>query len=342
LIEKTVGIHRERKIPEFPKQSFAEWMKRHKTDIRAGTKEKKKVAYFAGCTGRYLFPEVPEAVVEVLERNGIEVYYPEQQCCGMPPLLEGDKELTLEFARFNVARLAEAVEQGYDIVCSCPTCGYMLKNVLKVGAYYSSEYLESAESSDGFVKLPMGHSLMFPVSGGFIKIRKEIFEGILRDEGYFSSISPNKRIMVSENVYDLGEYLRSLHKNDALDTKFGATSLRAVYYPPCHLREQRIGRPYQYLLSLIPGLSLDMISGIYCCGNGGIMGFKQEFHHLSIKIASRLMAEIKGLNPEVIATDCLSCKIQFNQLTPYKVMHPIEIIKESYDKYQEEVTKQAI
>jgi glycerol-3-phosphate dehydrogenase subunit C len=183
---------------------------------------------------------------------------------------------------------------------------------------------------------------MFPVSGGFIKIRKDLFEGILRDEGYFSSISPNKRIMVSENVYDLGEYLRSLHKRGALDTRFGATSLRAVYYPPCHLREQRIGRPYQYLLSLIPGLSLDMISGIYCCGNGGIMGFKQEFHYQSIKIASRLMSEIKGLNPEVIATDCLSCRIQFNQLTPYKVMHPIEIIKESYNKYQEEVTKEAV
>jgi len=60
------------------------------------------------------------------------------------------------------------------------------------------------------------------------------------------------------------------------------------------------------------------------------MGFKEEFHHSSIKIASRLIAKIKGMDPEVLATDCLSCRIQFNQITPYKVLHPIEIIKQSY------------
>ena len=98
LIQKTLGIHKERQIPNFPKQGFQEWMKRRRTDTSAGTKKKKKVAYFAGCTGRYLFPEVPKAVVSVFERNGVEVYYPEQQCCGMPSLLEGDKNLTLRFA----------------------------------------------------------------------------------------------------------------------------------------------------------------------------------------------------------------------------------------------------
>jgi len=29
-------------------------------------------------------------------------------------------------------------------------------------------------------------------------------------------------------------------------------------------------------------------------------------------------------------SDCLSCRIQFNQLLPYKVLHPIEILREAY------------
>ena len=332
LMEKTVGIHRDRKIPGFPKENFPEWIKKRQKNIKTGTKEKKKVAYFAGCTARYLFPDVAKATIEVLERNGIDVYYLDQQCCGMPSLLEGDRKLTLEFAKFNVERLAQVVEEGYDIVCSCPTCGYMLKNVLKIGAYYSNEYLEQIESDDDFVLIPTNNA-MLSISG-FAQVPKRYLGAVLKDEGYFSSINPKKRIVVAENTYDLGEYLRMLHERGDLDTKLGTVSLRTVYYPPCHLREQRIGRPYEDLLDLVPGVSVNSINGNYCCGNGGIMGFKQEFHHSSIKIASRLIAKIKGIDPEVLATDCLSCRIQFNQITPYKVLHPIEIIRESYINYQ--------
>jgi len=358
LIAKAVGIHGDRKIPSFPKEGFPDWIKKRKKNIKSKTKEKRKVAYFVGCSAKYFFPEVPKAVVEVFERNGIEVYCPEQQCCGMPSLLEGDRKLTLEFARFNVPRLAKAVEEGYDIVCSCPTCGYMLKKILRVGAYYSAEYRDLVKSSDGFVKIPIGESPLSSTYGGFVHFPVDLFKGMLRDEGYFSSINPKKRIMVAENTYDAGEYLVMLHKRDELDTRLGPLSVRATYYPPCHLREQRIGRerfvsipstpilfpshlreektgrPYQDLLGLIPRLSLHTISGNYCCGLAGVMGFKQEFHQLSIKIASRLIARINSMNPEVLVTDCLSCRNQFNQLTNYKVVHPIQIIKESYSNYQ--------
>lgn len=61
----------------------------------------------------------------------------------MPPMLEGDRKLTLKFSEYTVERLVEAIDDGYDIVCSCPTCGFMLKNFLKAGAYYSPEYQAS-------------------------------------------------------------------------------------------------------------------------------------------------------------------------------------------------------
>ena len=61
----------------------------------------------------------------------------------MPSLLEGDLKLTLEFAAFNLDRLCEAVDSGYEIVCSCPTCAYMLKHVISEGGFYLQEYRES-------------------------------------------------------------------------------------------------------------------------------------------------------------------------------------------------------
>ena len=36
---------------------------------------------------------------------------------------------------------------------------------------------------------------------------------------------------------------------------------------------------------------------------------------------------------ERIATDYLSCRLQFNQFFPHGVRHPVEILEESYEAY---------
>ena len=71
----------------------------------------------------------------------------------------------------------------------------------------------------------------------------------------------------------------------------------------------------------------------YCCGISGIMGFKRDFHEVSVEMGSRLMKMIRAIDPEKLLSDCLSCRIQFNQLVPYKVFHPIEILSESYANF---------
>jgi glycerol-3-phosphate dehydrogenase subunit C len=334
-IQRISGIHGARKFPKFPKENFPKWISRRNENRKTRAEQKRKVAYFSGCTAKFFFPQVAKAFVEVFEMNGIQVYYPDQTCCGMPPFLEGDTKLTMKFVQYNLPRLLEVAEKGYDIVCSCPTCGYMLKCILKAGAYHSPEFTDSLVVSDGgFVKLPRGGPPLSSVHDGFGLVWVEFLHKHLKDEGYFSSISARKRIKVAESTYDAGEYLLKLHSEGELNTKLGPFRARAAYYPPCHLREQKIGRPYFDLLGLIPGLSTEAIDEIYCCGNAGIMGFKSYFHPLSIKISGRLIAKLKRIDPKVIATDCISCRLQFNQLTPYRVLHPLEIIKESYRNYQ--------
>ena len=334
LLKKIMGIHGGRTVPQFPDQNFPAWAKRNRLKTKSTQTARRKVAYFAGCTARYLFPDVPRAAVEVLKNSGIEVYYPDQKCCGMPTMLEGDRQLTLDFVRFNVERLIEVVQDGYDIVCSCPTCGYMLRNVLSEGAYYSQEYQTSLGTDETHLTVPARSGSTNPGGQEFVRLKKIMYQDILKDDGYFSSISPHKRIRVAENTYDLGEYLAKLHDAAALQTDFGPVSGKMVYYPPCHLREQDIERPYLGLLALIPDLTLEQVdSSLYCCGMAGIMGFKREFHRSSMKMGSPLMAKIKAMNPDKLVTDCLSCRLQFNQMAPYKVYHPIEILKEAYANY---------
>ena len=133
-LKKAVGINPNRRIPELPHENFTDWVKKNRSYLKNGNEQKRKVNYFPGCTAKYFFPEVAKAVFDVFEINGIDVYCVDHQCCGMPTMLEGDRKTTSKFVGFNVEKLSEVTNDGYDIVCSCPTCGYMLKNVIAEGA----------------------------------------------------------------------------------------------------------------------------------------------------------------------------------------------------------------
>ena len=346
ILKKITGISPKRKLPVFPRENFPLQARRQKLHEKSPEKGSRKIAYFAGCTARRLFPEVATAVIDVLKQNNVAVYYPEQNCCGMPSMLEGDRKLTLAFAGHTVSHLAEAVADGYDVVCSCPTCGYMLKTILRECAYYSKEYQKIVGGDDRHMKIPEAppsekvkhapgtHAEEAP----FRILDKSIYGRILKDDGYFSGIDPLKRISVAEHTYDLGEYLLALHRSGGLDTRLGPVPGRAVYYPPCHQREQGIGTPYLDLLALVPGMEIESFqSTFYCCGMAGIMGFKRDFHNASLQMGSRLMAKINRMAPDHLVTECLSCRLQFNQMIAHPVRHPIEILGRSYKNHHEKM-----
>jgi glycerol-3-phosphate dehydrogenase subunit C len=104
-----------------------------------------------------------------------------------------------------------------------------------------------------------------------------------------------------------------------------------AYYAPCHLKEQNMGQPWAELLQLVPQISIENVGGVFdCCGLSGIMGFKKEFHAVSLAMGRPLMDKIRVVDPEMLVSDCLSCRIQFNQELPYTVLHPVEVLNNAY------------
>jgi glycerol-3-phosphate dehydrogenase subunit C len=84
----------------------------------------KRIAYFAGCTANFVDPEVGEAAVQVLQRNGFQVVAPDLECCSIGRLSYGGRGTFLRRARANVRRLAEA---DCDVVTTCTSCALALK-----------------------------------------------------------------------------------------------------------------------------------------------------------------------------------------------------------------------
>ncbi|MBS0014687.1 MAG: hypothetical protein KFF46_12045 [Desulfobacterales bacterium] len=327
-VKRMAGIARDRKLPGIPKENFFSWAARKGLNRNPGRQP--KIAYFAGCTAAYLFPEVARAAVAVLEHNDIGVYVPPQRCCGMPTLLEGEKKRTDRRVKKNLKSLLDAAALGCDPVCSCPTCGFFMKVLLKEGAVYSDAYQKAVNAGTDEIRIPDSR----PGKGGYTSLQKSMYGKILKDNPYFSGIDPLARIKLSEKISDTGQYMESLHQQGRLDPNPGRISGRMMYFAPCHQREQNIGSPYENLLALIPGLELSRVGGAMdCCGMGGSLGFKEGFHEKSIRLGRRLAEKIRAAAPEAIVTDCLSCRLQFRHLMPeIPVFHPLEILKKAYDK----------
>jgi Fe-S oxidoreductase len=132
VMEKTVGIHRERNLPPWAGETFDQWWEKRSTPTSTSTSTSTptgelKVLLFYTCYANYNDPEVAQAAVEVLERNGVTVVAPPMRCCGMPSLDGGDIDKCLAEARSNVEALTPWVRDGYTIVSPGPTCTFMLR-----------------------------------------------------------------------------------------------------------------------------------------------------------------------------------------------------------------------
>jgi iron-sulfur cluster protein len=93
----------------------------------AQPKGKEKAAFYSGCLIDFSYPEMGQAVVEVLNKAGIEVVFPDRQtCCGAPARYSGAYEVAAQNAQDNIeALLAEDVKY---VVSACPTCTVALQH----------------------------------------------------------------------------------------------------------------------------------------------------------------------------------------------------------------------
>jgi glycerol-3-phosphate dehydrogenase subunit C len=128
LMEKAMGIHRDKQLPDFHRETFEAWRDKTPSSPRADVAASgEEVVLFHTCFVNFNNPGVGRAAVEALERNGVRVHSPEQNCCGMPAMDGGDMEFAKSQARRNVELLSPYVERGMKVLAINPTCSYTLK-----------------------------------------------------------------------------------------------------------------------------------------------------------------------------------------------------------------------
>jgi glycerol-3-phosphate dehydrogenase subunit C len=125
FMEKVLGIHREKLLPDFAQRTFEHWAaKEELTEHGPGG----EVVLFQTCYVQHNEPQIGRDTVEVLQRNQVDVRCQKGlQCCGMPAWERGDLEFLRTKARENLDLLMPHVEAGSKVLAINPTCSMMLR-----------------------------------------------------------------------------------------------------------------------------------------------------------------------------------------------------------------------
>ncbi|MEX2399154.1 MAG: FAD-linked oxidase C-terminal domain-containing protein, partial [Rhodothermales bacterium] len=306
MMERTLGISRERELPPFASEPFTDWFERHQASNRRGDAvasgngatttaadrtgnesarraesngrgARPRVVLFNDTFNTYNTPHVAIAATEVLEAAGFEVVLPGHFCCGRPMISKGLVDEARAAAADTVAHLHAFAEEGLPIVGLEPSC--LLS---------------------------------------------------LRDE-YAYLLPDDPRVpRVAERAVMFEEFVASLAEEGRLDLTFKNDTRRVLLHGHCHQKALVGTKPSRNVLSLPGGYTVEEVdSG--CCGMAGSFGYETEHYDLSIKMAERrlLPAVRKAGEQTIVAAAGASCRAQVKHGTGRTAMHPAEILRDA-------------
>jgi glycerol-3-phosphate dehydrogenase subunit C len=125
FMEKLLGIHREKLLPEFAPTTFERWAE---STGRVREAPGSEVVLFQTCYVQNNEPEIGRDTVAVLEQNQVPLACVKGlACCGMPAWEQGDLETLRQNARHNLELLMPHVDAGARVLAINPTCAMMMR-----------------------------------------------------------------------------------------------------------------------------------------------------------------------------------------------------------------------
>jgi glycerol-3-phosphate dehydrogenase subunit C len=124
FLEKVLGIHRDKSLPSFVRETFETWAKKN-GKVRKAPAE---TVLFQTCFVQNNDPQLGKDTLEVMAHNGVETACAEGlACCGMPAWEYGDLDRLRSQAKQTLDVLTPFVDEGSTVLVINPTCSMMMR-----------------------------------------------------------------------------------------------------------------------------------------------------------------------------------------------------------------------
>ena len=125
FLEKLLGIHRDKDLPEFASETFDAWAsKSGKGQAQVGG----EAVLFPTCYVQNNEPQIGRDTLEVMEKSQVDVRcQPGFACCGMPAWEHGDLDTLRKNAKHNLDLLGPWIESGAKVMVLQPSCAMLMR-----------------------------------------------------------------------------------------------------------------------------------------------------------------------------------------------------------------------
>jgi FAD/FMN-containing dehydrogenase/Fe-S oxidoreductase len=221
-----------------------------------------------------------------------------------------------------------------------PQLGEALVAVLKhngIGVYVPADQWSSGMASiasgvlDQARKIAKHNTALLAeaVRQGYHVIATEPAAALCLTHEYLHLVDDEDSRLVAAHASEACSYLWKMHLTGELQLDFKPVHASVGYHTPCHLRALNVGTPGENLLGLVPGLRLHHIEQ-GCSGMAGTFGMLHRNYRSSLRAGWGLISKLRNPAIQAGTTECSSCRIQMEQGTTKRTIHPIKLLALAY------------
>jgi len=251
VLEKTLGIARERSLPEFKRESLQDWFDARGPRVPAAEVERKAVL-FPDTYTNFSHPDIGKAAVRVLEAAGVHVAVADVTDSGRPAYSKGFVDATRKTANEAVDSLVPYIKDGWDVVVVEPSDAVMFQSdypdvlsgegvkTLAASSYGVCEYLDTFRLDGELATDAPARSLAYHGHCHQKATKKDHHAvGVLRRAGYkVESLDSGCCGMAGSFGYEAEHHAMSMAIGDTLEGQVTASEAEAVVAPGASCRTQ--------------------------------------------------------------------------------------------------------
>jgi FAD/FMN-containing dehydrogenase/Fe-S oxidoreductase len=167
------------------------------------------------------------------------------------------------------------------------------------------------------------------VRQGYQVVATEPAAALCLTHEYLYLVEDDDARLVAANTSEVCSYLWKMHLTGGLQLDFKPLHASLGYHAPCHLRALNVGSPGENLLGLIPGLRIHHLER-GCSGMAGTFGLAERNFRSSLRAGWGLISRLRDPAIQAGTTECSACRIQMEQGTTKRTIHPIKLLALAY------------
>jgi Fe-S oxidoreductase len=167
------------------------------------------------------------------------------------------------------------------------------------------------------------------VRDGYRVVCSEPTAAMTLSQDYLLLLDDPDAAAVAAATTELTTFLGELHAAGRLRTDFRRLDLTLGHHVPCHLKALRGPVAGPGLLGLIPGVTVRTID-VSCSGMAGPWGLAAANYEASLRAGRRMIEEFDRPGLLYGATECGSCRLQMQEGTGKRALHPVQYLAHAY------------